>query len=218
MNIIIGNQKGGVGKTTHAILLSNYLALEKQKELLLLDLDFQGSLKNKWEQDQEIFDNQPLYQVMQLDLEQISSLLVRLKNVEGLIVFDLPGKIDDNHLVAVYQNADLVICPFSYDKLTFESTLVFSQLIKHLNMEVPIVFLPNRLKKSVNYTIKMQVDNTLINYGEILPAVTDRVAMQRFDCFTISDEAMSIINRPYSYIFEKYLARSVETINPSTHE
>ena len=39
MNIIIGNQKGGVGKTTHGILLSNYLVLHKQKDLLILDLD-----------------------------------------------------------------------------------------------------------------------------------------------------------------------------------
>ena len=74
MNIIIGNQKGGVGKTTHTILLSNYLALEKQQELLVLDMDFQGSIKTRWEQDLEIYENEPLYEVIQLDLVSFSAI------------------------------------------------------------------------------------------------------------------------------------------------
>ena len=212
MNIIIGNQKGGVGKTTHAILLSNYLVLKKQKDLLILDLDFQGSIKTKWEQDLEIFDNEPLYEVMQLDLQKINSIFASLNNTDGYVIFDLPGKIDDNNLVTVYQNADLVICPFSYDKLTFESTLVFTQVIRHINVDVPIVYLPNRLKMSVNYTIRKKVDNVLSTYGEIAPAISDRVVLQRLNCLTFSESEASVLTKAYDFINDKYLVNDVKMI------
>jgi chromosome partitioning protein len=208
MNIIIGNQKGGVGKTTHAILLSNYLVLHKQMELLILDLDFQGSIRTRWEQDVEIFDNPPLYEVMQLDLEEISSIFVKLNNINGCVIFDLPGKIDDNNLISVYHNADLVICPFSYDKLTFESTLVFAQVARHVNMEVPIVFLPNRLKSSVNYVLKEKVKDALSKFGAVAPEIGDRIYLQRLDCYNFSEEAKSILGTSYDWIYRSYLQKA----------
>ena len=205
MNIIIGNQKGGVGKTTHAILLANYLSLEKQKELLILDMDFQGSIKTKWDQDLEIFDNEPLYEVVQLDLESFSSIFDKLNSTSGYVIIDLPGKIDDNNLVFVFEQADVVICPFSYDKLTFESTIVFAQVIRHINMEVPIIFLPNRLKATVNYSIKKQVDQALSQFGTIAPVIPDRISLQRLDCFTISENALNAIEKTYEFIYNGYL-------------
>ena len=205
MNIIIGNQKGGVGKTTHAILLANYLSLEKQIDLLILDMDFQGSIKTKWDQDLEIFDNEPLYEVVQLDLESFSSIFDKLNSTSGYVIIDLPGKIDDNNLVFVFEQADVVICPFSYDKLTFESTIVFAQVIRHINMEVPIIFLPNRLKATVNYSIKKQVDQALSEFGAIAPVIPDRISLQRLDCFTISENAKNSIEKTYEFIYDAYL-------------
>lgn len=205
MNIIIGNQKGGVGKTTHAILLANYLSLEKQKELLILDMDFQGSIKTKWDQDCEIYDNVPIYDVMQLDLNSFSSIFNQLKRTDGFVIMDLPGKIDDNNLVLVFEEADLILCPFSYDKLTFESTIVFAQVIRHINMEVPIVFVPNRLKSTVNYSIKTLVNEALSEFGKIAPEIPDRISLQRLDCFTISENALGTITEAYEFVFETYL-------------
>lgn len=214
MNIVIGNQKGGVGKTTHSILLSNYLALEKKDTPLILDLDFQGSIKAKWEQDLEIFDNEPLYGVMQFDLNEISSIFADLNNTDGYVIFDLPGKIDDDNLIIVYQNADLIICPFSYDKLTFESTMVFAQVIQHINNKVPIAFLPNRLKRNVKYTIKNQVKEVLSNFGSIAPEVSDRITLQRIDCLTISEETKEVVKNAYEYIYSEFLIK--KSNNPIT--
>jgi hypothetical protein len=44
--LVIANLKGGVGRTTLAANLGAYLAKEWQKRVLLIDLDFQGSLSS----------------------------------------------------------------------------------------------------------------------------------------------------------------------------
>jgi cellulose biosynthesis protein BcsQ len=44
--LIIANNKGGVGKTTLAAALATYFERKQQKRVLLVDLDYQGSLTN----------------------------------------------------------------------------------------------------------------------------------------------------------------------------
>ncbi len=47
MNIVFGNQKGGVGKSTLCIMLANYLTLVKKKQVLVIDMDFQKSINEQ---------------------------------------------------------------------------------------------------------------------------------------------------------------------------
>ena len=60
MIILFGNQKGGCGKTTNCIQFANYL-VEKGKEVLVLDLDFQRSLSDRRKEDIATYDNEPKY-------------------------------------------------------------------------------------------------------------------------------------------------------------
>ena len=42
MVIIIGNQKGGAGKSTLTLLLANYLTQNKKCKVTVLDMDYQS--------------------------------------------------------------------------------------------------------------------------------------------------------------------------------
>ncbi len=205
MIIIIANQKGGAGKTTHCVLFANYLVLEKQKEVAILDMDFQSSIKGIWESDIKNYDNQPLYEVLDIDLEESSRILEQIKDIDGEIIIDLPGKMDDENLIPVFKKADLIICPFCYDKVTHESTYLFAQVVRHLNESVPIVFLPNRLKSGVKFRTKQQTIDELNEFGNIAPEISDKVAYQRIDTLTISPNIKSQLCNAYDFIYNKYI-------------
>lgn len=205
MKIIIANQKGGAGKTTHCILFSNYLALEKKEELLVLDLDFQSTIKGIWDEDQQNYENGQLYEVLDIELEKSAAIMEQLKNVDGHVIIDLPGKMDDENLVPVFQNADLVICPFAYDKKSYKATYVFAMVVKRLNANLPIVFLPNRLKAGVKYETKEQSIAELKEFGAIAPEISDKVAFQRVDTLTIASDIKEQVDKAYDFIYDNYI-------------
>jgi chromosome partitioning protein len=204
MNVLIGNQKGGVGKSTLCILLANYLTLIQQKECLILDMDFQSSISSLWEKDRANYDNPPLYEVMVIDLNNFGKIREKIVSVKGLVLIDLPGKIDDNLLIPVYRSADLVICPFAYDKVTFESTATFAQVVRHLNKKVPIVFIPNRLKAGVKYEIKSKVNEILAKFGTVAAELPDKVAFQRLDTVSIPEELSGLIQNTFEPLCEEH--------------
>ncbi|MDZ7606864.1 MAG: ParA family protein [Cyclobacteriaceae bacterium] len=205
MNVLIGNQKGGVGKSTLCILLANYLTLLHKEDCLILDMDFQSSIHWLWEKDRANYDNTPLYEVLVMEMEKFNQVKEQIRNTSGHVLIDLPGKMDDNQLIPVYQSADLVICPFAYDKITFESTVTFAQVVRHLNKKAVIAFIPNRLKAGVRYDIRTQVNKILGSFGEVMPELPDRVAFQRLDTVSIPEELAGVLKQSFDPLYEKYL-------------
>lgn len=205
MNIVIGNQKGGVGKSTLCILFANYLALEQHVECLILDMDFQHSIASVWEKDRVNFDNPPLYEVVDLELSNFVGIREKLIEANGHFIIDLPGKMDDNQLLPIYHAADLVLCPFTYDKICFESTLVFTQIIKHLNKKVPILFVPNRVKSGVKYELKTKVHKVLTKFGHVVGEFSDRVAFQRIDTLSIPEDIADLVKGVFGGIYNSFI-------------
>ena len=80
-------------------------------------------------------------------------------------------------------------------------------------MEVPIVFLPNRLKSTVNYSIKEKVNEVLAGFGQIAPEIADRITLQRLDCFTISTDSKEVIKDAYQWIYHSFLKENSPTQN-----
>lgn len=107
MIILIGNQKGGAGKSTLTLLLANYLAQIQHATVTVIDMDYQQSIVQKFQQA-KLLENPELYQVIAASLEEFTAIEPLLhKNPNDLILIDLPGKLDDDGLIPVFRRADL---------------------------------------------------------------------------------------------------------------
>ncbi len=148
MIIVFGNQKGGCGKTTNCIQFANYLAY-KGIETLVLDLDFQQSIADRREEDLSLYDNEPKYEVIKSSTEKVASIIDDFEQTNGShLLIDLPGKLDDDTLSKILMNADVIVCPFKYDKLTMDSTALFIKVIEYLKVKGKLFFLPNNINKT----------------------------------------------------------------------
>ncbi len=193
MVIVFGNQKGGAGKSTLAMLFANYLTLVKKQKAIILDMDYQRSILSRYEESKKL-ENPELYEVLDVEMDQFPAILDLLKkHQEQTVIIDLPGKIDDDALVPVIRAADRFAIPFAYDKLTYQSTIIFTLIAAELNPDAKKVFIPNRLKTSVNYSLLQEINRDFSQYGRVTPVLTDRVAFQRLTTKDIPLELLPMI-------------------------
>jgi len=270
MKIAIANQKGGAGKSTMCMLWANYLAISRKEEVLVLDMDFQASVYEKWVRDwqtyekevrksvyaelkkmPELTDKIPAIEPADLTNEWLRKLVVTLAaenreaenyiplleegaleetrpyevlkyemaNYDNLkplltdydnsyIIMDLPGKLDDDDLITVYQDVDLVIVPTAYDQLTNEATLTFAGVVKHLNPDVEFVFIPNRIKQSVRYELKSQIHQVLGGFGYVSGDVKDSIMFQRLNTYLIGNDVSEAISTTFEDIFNRFMIQT----------
>src|ERR1700744_1845465 len=161
MVIIVGNQKGGAGKSTLTLLLANYLTNSKNCKVTVLDMDYQQSVSQKFEKA-KILENAEPYEVLAYNLSDFPEMEDTIRrNPKDIVLIDLPGKLDDDGLIRVFRAAEIAICPFSYDEFSFESTVPFALVLKKINPDVHVLFVPNRIKANVKYEIRADVDEQL---------------------------------------------------------
>ena len=208
MNIAFANQKGGVGKTTLLLLLADYLN-EREENLLCLDFDIQGSLTGKWMAANSISTEDPPISVLQCDLDNFEQIKENIDSGNSEVfdhyLFDLPGSLENANLQLLLETMDLIICPFLYETSSFESTLMFSQILLDLELNAQIVFIPNLVKASVRYDIQENVNKELSTYGEVSPVIKDWVDMQRLDFFNITDKQRDNVGETFEFITNNYL-------------
>lgn len=201
MEIVFGNQKGGVGKTSLSILFANYL-VEKGKKVIIIEMDIQQSVTSTRNKEIEMnTENLPAkpYEIIYTKLSDYPRIAEKLKATDINIVIDLPGKLDDPNLVPVLKNADLIVCPFEYDMRSFISTGTFASVTKKLDAQKQIIFIPNRIK-TMNYELKEQVHEALSQYGAITEAISDRAAVKRLSTFYITEEQKNIVGKVFDFI------------------
>lgn len=205
MVIIVGNQKGGAGKSTITLLFANYLTSVRDRRVTVLDLDYQQSVSSKADKA-KILENTPLYEVIPADLKNFPALYkVLAKSKDEIVLIDLPGKMDDDGLVPVFASADLVICPFSYDEFSVDSTLLFAMVMSKINSQAPFVFIPNRIKATVNYETRTEVEKVLRRFGAVSQAITDRVDFQRISTHYTPPILYPVILPVVDPIYDQYL-------------
>jgi chromosome partitioning protein len=205
MIILIGNQKGGAGKSTITLLLANYLTGAKQREVTVIDMDYQQSIAQKYERA-KLLENAEPYTVVAASLEHFPGMKnIMSANAAQVVLIDLPGKLDDDGLIAVFESAHLVICPFSYDEFSFESTILFSVVLRKINGQVPLVYVPNQVKANVKYETRMDVDEQLAKLGSVTSALPDRVDFQRVSTFQTPLTILPMVLSAFDMIYKQFL-------------
>lgn len=214
MVITFANQKGGVGKSTLAMLFANWLS-EQNDKVLVLDLDRQGTIHHQRERDKSMFSNQEYrYEVIQYDIDtpvkQISTTLTQLKsdNKDVFIIIDAPGNLSEDGLVPFLTLVDSVICPFQYERKSLDSTgtfIVVLQKLNELNKTSPKqIFLPNRVRINVGTKEEketfQQIENIFRQYGEVSPYVKDLQCLSRVNSIALSKEQNIAVNDCFSWI------------------
>lgn len=211
MVILIGNQKGGAGKSTITLLFANYLTGVRGRRVTILDMDYQQSLYSKAEKA-KILENQPLYEVVPAELKSFPSLHRALSSRPGeLILIDLPGKMDDDGLLPLFAAADVILCPFSYDEFSVDSTVLFAMVLRKVNERAPFIFIPNRIKSTVRYETKSEVEKVMQQFGVVAPALADRVDFQRISTFQTPLILYPVVLPLLDLVYEQYLAWEEQT-------
>lgn len=207
MVILIGNQKGGAGKSTITLLLANYLSEVHQQKVTVLDMDYQQSVSSKYEKA-KILENDPPYEAIPADLKHFPILLkVLSKNPNEIVLIDLPGKMDDDALIPVILSGNLIISPFNYDEFSVDSTLLFAMVASKINIDAPIVFIPNRIKSNVRYNTRKDVDTVLTKFGTITSAISDRIDFQRVDTMHTPAILLPVVLPLLDHIYTNYITR-----------
>ncbi len=205
MVILIGNQKGGAGKSTLTLLFANYLTQVKKRRVTVLDMDYQQSLASKAEKA-KILENDPLYEIVPADLKHFPSLHSALSSRSGeIILIDLPGKMDDDGLLPLFAAADVVLCPFAYDEFSVDSTLLFAMVLRKINDKAPFIFIPNRIKNTVKYETRAEIEKVMQRFGVIAPGLADRVDFQRISTFQTPLILYPVVLPLLDLIYSQYL-------------
>ncbi len=204
MKVVLGNQKGGVGKSTLCVLLANYLTLVKDKEVLIMDMDFQKTIEEHRQGDKSALTDEMPYEILPIETTDYPFYAKQIENDGTIVIIDLPGRLDDDSLIPILKDADFVICPFQYEKYSFGSTLTFAEIVKHFDPKKQIFFVPNRFNNSVSYgDLKNKVDAVLGALGTVTKPISQRVTLTRINTYQITDEQKKIVEDVFDFIYNK---------------
>jgi len=205
MIILFANQKGGVGKSTLAVLFANYLSLVQNKEVVIFDMDNQRSIYNKV-QAAQVLENKPLYEVEAAEIEQFSTINEIVREKEELItILDVAGNIENDSLIPIFKGIDLIICPFAYDEFSVGATIDFAEVVRTLNEKANIVFVPNRIKTNVKYETLESVNKVLLNFGAVTRPLPERIDFQRITTFETPPSIIHAVSPVFDLIFNEFI-------------
>lgn len=155
--IAFSTQKGGAGKTTLTVLMASYLYYVRGLKVLVVDCDYpQYSIKEMRDRDVEILrinsafkknfmeqreriqrDPYPILITKPEDaLNRARAIIESGKEDYDIVLFDLPGTINNPGVAKTVSLMDYIFCPVAADKLILESSLAFAMKVRDEIMTV----------------------------------------------------------------------------------
>ena len=184
--VLFSNIKGGVGKTTLSAHFTEYLA-EHEYPVAAVDADLQASLSRHRERDVKEDPKRPLpWEVIKLntfDGEKVKAVVKKLKQVDGIIVVDCPGNLNDNNLSILFEAADFIVVPMAFDVDTIDATNIFINVVKKRS-KAKLLFLPNRINvsegRAQDLAIRDKDIKDLNKVGKVMPRIKQSVVIKRY--------------------------------------
>lgn len=135
--IVFGNQKGGIGKTTLAVLSATGLSSSPfNKKVLLIDNDNQQSAIRLRQYDEENYeDRQPPYLIRGMNYEEIVASIADIDEMYDYVFIDTPGKLDANlppeqqEVTKVLLLTDFLFMPFKAGALNLDATTDYVKVL-----------------------------------------------------------------------------------------
>ncbi len=207
--IAVGNQKGGVGKSTIAVNLACEFAYRKYR-VILIDADEQGTATNWLSRGNLPIDFQSM------PVENVSNaedMIRAIKTLEqDLVVIDLPPHTREA------TEAALMICdlfavpitPSGADFVSARNVLELSYEARRMRNGKPKnVLIPSRVDRRTSFG--REVDQALQGFNEtISPSIGQRSAF--VDCFGLGDWIGHAYPHSKAYIEIQELASMVEDL------
>ncbi|MDH6310959.1 cellulose biosynthesis protein BcsQ [Dysgonomonas sp. PFB1-18] len=149
--IAIGNQKGGVGKSTITATIASYLQYQMNMSVAIIDCDFpQYSIYKMRETDIETINknkdlqvllqkqfhnsNKKAYPIIAGTPENAIDLAVELTENSAttfdIVFFDLPGNVTSEGILKLMFNLNYIFVPIIADKRVLQSSLSFILAVK----------------------------------------------------------------------------------------
>lgn len=112
MIVLIGSQKGGVGKSTMAVNVAGYLILQQKKTAIIVDADDQKSIMT-WFNDRQNVEGLPQIPVVAAS-GKIKETLLELNRHYDYVIVDTAGRDSASTLrTAGRQSVYLAVAPFA---------------------------------------------------------------------------------------------------------
>ncbi|MDR0231580.1 MAG: ParA family protein [Dysgonamonadaceae bacterium] len=215
MVIALANQKGGVGKSTHCALFAQYLS-EKEKDVHVIDMDNQMSLKNKRKNDvglyekrsdeENLYDNPLNYSIRAISPEDILEFLKNTETLkDSIIIIDTPGNIENENVIKTLYLSDYIVIPFSYTELKLDSTAVFIQVMKAFKVKAKLIFMPNDIDRRIKIDSANMVNVIFGKEGVVTPILYHYADIERFSTIEMNKRqrelVLPIYDFMYNYIF-----------------
>lgn len=135
---MIGNQKGGIGKSLITTLLSTSLSQKPfNKKVLVIDLDNQKSIANARAYDLQAYDTESEpFKILIYDIKELQNNIHLLDIEFDFIFLDVAGKLDNNisvesqEITKALMYVDCLFIPFVSGAFNLDSTLDYYKHIK----------------------------------------------------------------------------------------
>lgn len=149
--VAVSTQKGGAGKTTLTAILGSYFYYLRKVDLAVVDCDYpQWSLAQLRERDLRLSEKSEkikkvvhetwkarglsAYEIVKSSPEdalEYAEMLSECDIKPEVIFFDLPGTVNNAHVINLLKKMDYIFCPMTTDPLVFETSVTFANNVQN---------------------------------------------------------------------------------------